>query len=69
MEIQGRTEYFRNLWRGTSGAEDVQGCYVGRPLGHEVGRGSEAEVETWEMQRVHKLYTRKNAAWVAQGGE
>jgi hypothetical protein len=47
----------------------VQGCYVGRPLGHEVGRGSEAEVETWEMQRVHKLYTRKNAAWVAQGGE
>lgn len=45
-----------------------RGC-VGRPLEHAVGRGSKAEVETWKTQRMHKLHTRKNAAWVAQGGE
>lgn len=42
---------------------------MGRPLEHAVGQGSKAEVETWETQRMHKLHTRKNAAWRAQGGE
>lgn len=40
----------------------------GQAAGTCSGQGSEAEVETWERQRVLKLYARKNAAWVARKG-
>lgn len=41
-------------------------CCVGGPLGHAGGRGSEAQLETWERQgqAVHQ----KNAARAAHGG-
>lgn len=42
---------------------------MGGTLGHGVGQGSGAQVETWGRQRGHKLYTRENATWAVPGGE
>lgn len=65
----GENRVFQETPEGNKLGEDVHVCCTGGPLGHAVGRGSEAQVETWERQRGQKLYTRKNATWVAQGGE
>lgn len=65
----GANRISQETLEGNKWGVDVQVCCMGGPLGHGVGQGSEARVETWERQRGHKLYTRKNATWVVQGGE
>lgn len=63
----GPNRVFQESLEGTAWGGGCAGV-CGQAAGTCSGQGSEAEVETWGRQRVHKLSARKNAAWVAQEG-